>query len=51
MIKSTRVRWAGNIARIGKKRNAYKNLVVNPEENRRLGILERTWVDNIKMDL
>jgi hypothetical protein len=29
MIKSTRVIWAGNVARIGKKRKAYRLLVGN----------------------
>jgi hypothetical protein len=26
-IKSRRIRWAGNVARMGEKRNAHENLV------------------------
>jgi hypothetical protein len=31
IIKSRRMRWAGHVARIGEKRNAYTLLVGNPE--------------------
>jgi hypothetical protein len=31
MIKSRRIRWAGQIAQIGEKRNACRILVGNPE--------------------
>jgi hypothetical protein len=31
MIKSRRMRWAGPVARMGEKRNAYRILVGNPE--------------------
>jgi hypothetical protein len=51
MIKSRRMRWAGNIARMGEKRNAYRILVGKPEGRRPLGRPRRRWVDNIKMDL
>jgi hypothetical protein len=51
MIKSRRIRWAGHVARIGEKRNAYKILVRKPEGKRPLGRPRRRWVDNIKMDL
>jgi hypothetical protein len=37
MIKSRRMRWAGHVARMGAKRNAYRILVGNPEGNRPLG--------------
>jgi hypothetical protein len=30
MIKSRRMRWAGHVARMGEKRNAYRILVGNP---------------------
>jgi hypothetical protein len=43
MIKSRRMRCAGDVARIGEKRNACRILVGKPEGNR--------CVDNIKMDL
>jgi hypothetical protein len=51
LIKSRRTRWAGHVARIGKKRNAYMILVGKPEGKRSLGKPRRRWVDNIKMDL
>jgi hypothetical protein len=34
MIKSGRMRWAGHVARMGEKRNAYRISVGNPEEKR-----------------
>jgi hypothetical protein len=37
IIKSRRMRWAGHVARLGEKRNAYMLLVENPEGNRPLG--------------
>jgi hypothetical protein len=37
MIKSRRMRWAGYIARMGAKRNAYRILVGKPEGKRPLG--------------
>jgi hypothetical protein len=51
LIKSRRMRLAGHVARIGKKRNAYRILVGMPEGKRPLGRRRRRWVDNIKMDL
>jgi hypothetical protein len=49
MIKSRRMRWAGHVAQMGEKRNAYRILVGNPEGL--LGRPRHRWVDNIKMDL
>jgi hypothetical protein len=37
IIKSRRMRWAGHLARIGEKRNAYRLLVGKPEGKRPLG--------------
>jgi hypothetical protein len=37
MIKTRRMRWAGHVARMGAKRNAYRILVGNPEGKRSLG--------------
>jgi hypothetical protein len=37
IIKSRRMRWAGHVARMGEKRNAYRILVGNPEGKRPLG--------------
>jgi hypothetical protein len=50
MIKSRRMRWAGHVAPMGAKRNAYRILVGKPEGKRLLG-RPRRWVDNIKMGL
>jgi hypothetical protein len=51
MIMTTRMRWAGHVARMGETRNAYRILVGKPEGKRLLGRPRRRWVDNIKMDL
>jgi hypothetical protein len=51
IIKSRRMRWAGHIARMGAKTNAYRLLVVKPEGKRPLGRPRRRWVANIRMDL
>jgi hypothetical protein len=37
VIKSTRMRWAGHVARMGEGRNAYRVLVGRPEGKRPLG--------------
>jgi hypothetical protein len=49
-IKSRRMKWAGHVARMGEKRNAYRILVGKPEGKRPLGRTRYWWVDNIKMD-
>jgi hypothetical protein len=41
---------AGQVARMGEKRNAYGIFVGKPEGNSPLGRPRRMWVDNIKMD-
>jgi hypothetical protein len=52
IIKSRRIRWAGHVARMGEKRNAYKLLVRKPEGKRPLGRPRRRCVDNtIRMGL
>jgi hypothetical protein len=43
------MRWAGHVARILEKRNAYRLLLGKPEGKRPLG--RRRWVENIRMDL
>jgi hypothetical protein len=50
MIKSRKMRWAGHVARIDAKRNAYTILVGKPEK-RQLGRPRRRWVNNTKMNL
>jgi hypothetical protein len=37
MIKSRRIKWAGHVARMGERRNAYRILVGKPEGRRQLG--------------
>jgi hypothetical protein len=37
IIKSKEMRWAGHVARMGEKRNAYRILVGKPEGKRPLG--------------
>jgi hypothetical protein len=51
MIKSRRMRWAGNVARMGETRNAYRILVGKPEGKWPLGRPRRRWVHDIKMNL
>jgi hypothetical protein len=51
MIKSSKMRWAGNVARRVENRNACRLLVGMPEGKRPPGRLIRRWVDNIRMDL
>jgi hypothetical protein len=51
IIKSRRMRWAGHVARMAEKRNAYRFLVGMTEGRRPLGRPRRRWVDNIRMDL
>jgi len=41
---------AGHVARTGKCRGAYRNLVNKPEGNRLLAKPRHAWVDNFKMD-
>jgi hypothetical protein len=51
MVESRRMRWAGHVARLGERRNAYNILLRKPEGKRPLGRPRRRWVDNIKVDL
>jgi hypothetical protein len=51
MIKSRRMKWAGHVARMGEKRDAYKVLVGKSEGKRPLGRPRLRLVDTIKMDL
>jgi hypothetical protein len=51
VIKSRRLKWAGHVACLGKRRGAYRVWVRNPEGRRSVGILRCRWEDNIKMDL
>jgi hypothetical protein len=51
MIESKWMRWAGHVARMWKKRNAYRLLVGIPEGKRPLARQRRRWMDNIRMNL
>jgi hypothetical protein len=51
MTKSRRVRWAGHVAQMAEKRNAYRILMGKPEGKRPLGRARHRWVDIIKIDL
>jgi hypothetical protein len=51
MIKSRRMRWAGHVARMGEKSNAYRIFVVKPEARRSLGRPSHRWMNNIKIDV
>jgi hypothetical protein len=46
IMKARKMRWAGHVARMWEKRNAYRLLVRRP-----LGRRRRRWLDNIRMDL
>jgi hypothetical protein len=50
IIKSRRMRWAGDVARMGEKRNTCRILVGKPKGRRPRGRPTCRWVDNIKMD-
>jgi hypothetical protein len=51
MIESRRLRWAGLVARMGKRRGAYRVLVRKPKGRRPLEMPRRRWENNIKMDI
>jgi hypothetical protein len=51
VIKSRRMRWAGNVARIVERRGIYWVLVGKPEGKRPFVTPRSRWEDNIKMYL
>jgi hypothetical protein len=51
IIKSMRMTWTENVARMVEKRNAYRLLVGKPEGKRPLGRPRRRWLDEIKIGL
>ena len=51
VIKSTRMRWAGHVARMGGETGVYRVLVGKPKGKRPLRRPRRRWVGNIRMDL
>ena len=50
VIKSRKMRWAGQVSRMGQRRGVYRVLVGKPEGKRLLGRPRRRWEKNIKMD-
>jgi hypothetical protein len=48
-MKFRRMRWAGNVGRMGEKRNVYRLLV--GVGKRLLGRRRRRWVNIIKIDV
>jgi hypothetical protein len=51
MIKSRVMRWGLHVARIGKRRTAYRVLVEKPEGKAPLGRPRHKWEDNVNMNL
>jgi hypothetical protein len=51
MIKSKRMRSAGNVAHMGENKNAYRILVGKPEGKRPLRRPRLRWQSDIRMDL
>ena len=50
-LKSSRIRWAGHVARMGDERRVHKILLGKPEGMRPRGRLKIRWEDNIIRDL
>jgi hypothetical protein len=52
MMKSRRMRWARDVARMEEEtKNAYRIFVGKPEGKGPLGRPRRRWLNNMKMDL
>ena len=51
MIKSGRLRWAGDVARMEEGRSAFKILTGTPAGKTPLGRPRRRWEDNIRINL
>jgi hypothetical protein len=49
--KSRKMRWAGNVARMGDSRGTYRVLVWRPERKSTIGRPSRRWEDNFKINL
>jgi hypothetical protein len=50
-MKSSRMRWAGHVARMAEERKVYRVLMGKPEGKRPLERPRRRWEDGISMDL
>jgi hypothetical protein len=51
VMKLRRIRWVMQVARMGKRRGAFRVFVWRPEGKRPLGRPKHRWEGNIKMDL
>jgi hypothetical protein len=51
VVKSSRMRWAGHVARMGEGRGVHRVLAWKPEGKRPLGGPRRRLEDNLKTDL
>jgi len=51
VIKSRRMRWAGHVPCMGKRRGIYRVLVGKPAGKRPLGRPRHRWEDNVKRGL
>ena len=51
VIKSRRMRWVENVARMGDGRGAFMVLARRPEAENSFGRPRRKWEDNIKMNV
>jgi hypothetical protein len=49
-MKSRRMRWAGRVVYLGKRRNVYRGFVGNPEGKIPLKRPRSRWEYNIKID-
>jgi hypothetical protein len=45
IIKSRKMRWAGDVGKMGEKRNPYRLMVRKPEGKRPLGRPRRRWIN------
>jgi hypothetical protein len=50
VTKSRRMRWAGNVARMGERRGVYRVLVGKPEGKRPLGRPKGRWENDIERE-
>ena len=51
VLKSRRLTWAGDVAKIEEGRSAFKFLTGKPTGKRPLGRPRHRWEDNIRIDL
>jgi hypothetical protein len=49
--KSRKMRWAGHVARMGERKDAYRGLVGRSEGKGPLGKPTHRWENNIKMNI